>query len=79
MLLDIVPDAGAVFMVVASVAVVVYYPDKKIMFSVAFVCLFVCLYFCLSVCLFATLLKMLWTDSDEISWRGPGWVKRTSD
>ena len=37
------------------------------MFLVALVCLFVCLFVCLW-----TLLKKLWTDWDEILWRGPG-------
>ena len=30
------------------------------------------LFVCLSVCLWTTLLKKLWTDWDEILWRGPG-------
>ena len=40
---------------------------KEVMFLVALVSLFVCL----SVCLWATLLKKLRTDWDEILWRGP--------
>ena len=32
----------------------------------------VCVFVCLSVCLQTTLLKKLWTDWDEILWRGPG-------
>ena len=42
---------------------------KEVMFLVALVCLSVCLF----VCLWTTLLKKLWTDWDDILWRGPGY------
>jgi len=44
-----------------------------------FVCMFVCLSVCLFVCLFVSLsvglLANLWTDYDEIFWRGRAWLK----
>jgi len=40
-----------------------------------FVCLSVCLFVCLSVCLSVGLLANLWTDFDEIFWRGRAWLK----
>jgi len=46
-------------------------PKKEVMFLVRSVCLSVCLIVCLSV----GLLTNLWTDFDEIFWRGRAWIK----
>ena len=40
-----------------------------------FVCLSVSLFVCLFVCLSVGLLANLWTDFDEIFWRGRAWLK----
>jgi len=45
--------------------------EEGAMFLVRSVCLFVCL----SVCLSIGLLANLWTDFDEIFWRGRAWLK----
>jgi len=45
------------------------------LFVCLFVCLSVCLFVCLFVCLSAGLLANLWTDFDEIFWRGRAWLK----
>ena len=47
---------------------------KEVIFMLVFVCLFVCLSFCLFVC-WLSLLTKLWTEWDEIVWKGPGWKK----
>jgi len=39
------------------------------------VCLFICVSVCLFVCLSVGLLANLWTDFDEIFWRGRAWLK----
>ena len=40
-----------------------------------YVCLSVCLFVCPFVCLSVGLLANLWTDFDEIFWRGMAWLK----
>ena len=54
-----------------------YCREKRFITSLAEEVIFlvcVCLFVCLSaVCLWATLLKRLWTDCNEILWKGWGW------